>query len=164
MQIFDSDYLEIFQEIVKSTKIQPTFIASKLTEDIVSLKRRGLDITTLNNDIIFDIFKKLDAGIIAKESVTWIFEKLMKKESNTPDELLKVLGITRVSDQDFQIKIDRILRENMSIIVDKRMGALGMLMGRSMNILRGRADGQKINSMIKKKLEEILKSDITTEE
>ena len=38
----------------------------------------------------------------------------------------------------------------MSIIVDKRMGALGMLMGRSMNILRGRADGQKINSMIKK--------------
>ena len=86
VQIFDSDYLEIFQEIVKSTKIQPTFIASKLTEDIVSLKRRGLDITTLNNDIIFDIFKKLDAGMIAKESVTWIFEKLMKKESNTPDE------------------------------------------------------------------------------
>ena len=164
VQIFELGILEIFQEIVKSTKIQPTFIASKLTEDIVSLKRRGLDITTLNNDIIFDIFKKLDAGIIAKESVTWIFEKLMKKESNTPDEVIEVLGITRVSDQDLQIKIDRILRENMSIIVDKRMGALGMLMGRSMNILRGRADGQKINSMIKKKLEEILKSDITTEE
>ena len=88
VQIFDSDYLDIFYEIVKSTKIQPTFIASKLTEDIVGLKRRGLDITTLNNDIIFDIFKKLDAGIIAKESITWIFEKLMKKESKTPDEAI----------------------------------------------------------------------------
>jgi len=163
VQIFDSDYLDIFQEIVKSTKIQPTFIASKLTEDIVGLKRRGLDITTLNNDIIFDIFKKLDAGIIAKESITWIFEKLMKKESKTPDEAIAVLGITRISDQELQIKIDDILRENMSIIVDKKMGALGMLMGRSMDILRGKADGQKINSMIKVKLEEILKSDVTTE-
>ena len=78
-------------------------------------------------------------------------------------KLLQVFGITRVSDQDLQIKIDSILRENMSIIIDKKMGALGMLMGRSMDILRGKADGQKINSMIKEKLEEILK-DTPTEE
>ena len=38
-------------------------------------------------------------------------------------KLIEVLGITRVSDQDLQIKIDRILRENMSIIVDEENGS-----------------------------------------
>jgi glutamyl-tRNA(Gln) amidotransferase subunit E len=37
-----------------------------------------------------------------------------------------------------------------------------MLMGRSMAILRGKVDGQKINSILKKKLESLLMSSTTT--
>ena len=38
-QVFDSNYFELFEKIANSTKIEPTFIASKLTEDLVRLGR-----------------------------------------------------------------------------------------------------------------------------
>jgi len=42
------------------TKISPSFIASKLTEDILNLERQGYDSSILNNNILVDLFKRLD--------------------------------------------------------------------------------------------------------
>ncbi|MGI0028797.1 MAG: Glu-tRNA(Gln) amidotransferase subunit GatE, partial [Nitrososphaera sp.] len=95
-QIFDSDYLAIFEEIVSKTHVSPTFLASKLTEDIVSLERQGLDPTALKDDILIDIFTRLDAGSIAKETVVLIFEKLMKKEATTVEGAIESLGVSSV--------------------------------------------------------------------
>ena len=159
--IFDSPYLDIFEEIVGSTKIQPTFIASKLTEDLINLQRQGLDTTILNQDIILDIFKKLNVGIIAKESIVLIFEKIMKKESKTVEEAISALGIISMSEQELQTEIDKILEENMLIIKSKGMASLGTLMGRCMSIFRGKIDGKKVNSILKQKLEDLLMSTTT---
>ena len=161
-QIFDSSYLDIFEEIAGSTKIQTTFIASKLTEDLVNLERQGQEVTVLTDDVIRDIFNRLDMGIIAKESIVLIFEKLMKKEAKTVDEAIAALGITPISDQELYRAIDKILEENMSVIKVKGMESLNMLMGRSMAIFRGKVDGQKINSILKKKLKSLLMSLTTT--
>ena len=46
-QIFDSDYFNVFEEIASKTKIEPTFIVVKLTEDLISLQRQGLDVSVL---------------------------------------------------------------------------------------------------------------------
>jgi glutamyl-tRNA(Gln) amidotransferase subunit E len=157
-QVFDSPYLKLFEDIVRSTTIQPAFIASKLTEDLINLQRQGRDMTPLNENIILDTFKRLDAGNIAKESVVLIFEKIMKKESKTVDEAIAALGITPINEQELQGTIDHILEQNMSIIRSKGIASLGMLMGRCMSVLRGRADGEKINSILKQKLEHLLSS------
>ena len=75
--IFDSQYYDIFEKIVSVSKnITPTFIASKLTEDIVGLSRTSLDKSLLTDDILVEIFDKLDKGSIAKESVNLILKKL----------------------------------------------------------------------------------------
>src|SRR5262249_27351552 len=34
-QVLDSDYFNLFEEIARDTRISPTFVASKLTEDIL---------------------------------------------------------------------------------------------------------------------------------
>jgi glutamyl-tRNA(Gln) amidotransferase subunit E len=156
-QIFDSDYFSIFEEIASSVKeVSPTFIASKLTEDMTNLERRGLDRAVITDEILIDIFKRLDAGTIAKESVISIFEKLMTKEAGTVEDAKTALGITSISDQELEAAIEEVLKENISIIIEKRFEAVGMLMGRSMALLRGRADGHKINSLLRKKLEYLL--------
>ncbi|HYT45943.1 MAG TPA: Glu-tRNA(Gln) amidotransferase GatDE subunit E, partial [Methylomirabilota bacterium] len=156
-QIFDSDYFSIFEEIVGSVKeVSPTFIASKLTEDMINLERRGLDRAVITDELLTDIFKRLDTGTIAKESVISIFEKLMKKEAGTVEDAKMALGITSISDQELDTAIEGVLKENMSIIIEKRFEAVGILMGRSMALLRGRADGHKINSILMKKLEYLL--------
>ena len=157
-QIFDSQYLEVFEEIANSTKILPTLIASKLTEDIVSLQRQHLDTKILSKDIILDIFKRLDTGLIAKESITLIFEKLLKKECRTVNEAIEELGIKPMKEQELQMIVDKILQENKSIINSKGMASAGLLMGRCMSILRGRADGRTVNLLLNQKLEQLLRS------
>ena len=80
-QIFDSDYYNLFERLlITNPTISPTFVASKLTEDIVSLSRNNLDKDLLTDEMILDIFNRLDKGFIAKESIILIFEKLMKKD------------------------------------------------------------------------------------
>jgi glutamyl-tRNA(Gln) amidotransferase subunit E len=157
-QIYDSQYLEVFEEIANSTKILPTLIASKLTEDIVSLQRQHLDTKILSKDIILDIFKRLDTGLITKESITLIFEKLLKKECKTVNEAIEELGIKPMKEQELQMIVDKILQENTSIINSKGMASAGLLMGRCMSILRGRADGRTVNLLLNQKLEQLLRS------
>jgi glutamyl-tRNA(Gln) amidotransferase subunit E len=155
-QVFDSNYFTVFEKIVGSLKIQPTFVASKLTEDIVNFERQGFDTMLLAEDIIMDVFKKLDAGIIAKESIVLIFEKILRKEVKTVDEAITALRIASITDQELNMVIDRILEQNISVIRDKGTGSIGMLMGRVMAILRGKVDGQKINSVLRERLEHMI--------
>ena len=156
-QIFDSNYFNIFEKIAGSMKeVRPTFIASKLTEDLISLERQGLDSAVLTDEILIDVFKRLDNGTIAKEGVISILEKLMKREAETVEEAKSALGITSISDQELDTTIEEILKENRAMIIEKQLGAVGILMGKSMILLRGRADGHKINSTLRKKLEYFL--------
>jgi glutamyl-tRNA(Gln) amidotransferase subunit E len=161
-QIFDSEYFNLFEEITTSMKrIRPSFIASKLTEDLLNLERRGLDRNLLTGDVIFNIFHRLDQGTIAKESVALIFEKLMKKEAKTVEEAISLLGIAAASDLELNNTIDLILNENLPTIYEKRFESIGTLMGKSMAKLRGKADGQKINSILMAKLKTLLESNVT---
>jgi glutamyl-tRNA(Gln) amidotransferase subunit E len=163
-QIFDSNYFTAFEKIVVSVKIDPTFVASKLTEDLVNFERQGFDTMLLTEDILMEAFRKLDAGIIAKESIVLIFEKILRKEVKTVNEAITALGIISITDQELNIAIDRILEQNISIIREKGIGSSGMLMGRIMAILRGKVDGQKINSVLRERLEQKIKANRTKEQ
>jgi glutamyl-tRNA(Gln) amidotransferase subunit E len=156
-QIFDSDYLAVFEEIAGATKVQPTFVASKLTEDLTSLQRQGLDPSVLTEETIKDVFFRLDAGTIAKESVIVIFEKLMKGEAKTVDQAIKAAGVSSIGDDELSAGLDKIVNANIAVVKEKGMGALSTLMGRAMAEYRGKADGAKINSMLKEKLQKLVK-------
>jgi len=157
-QIFDSDYLGVFEGIAGKIKnISPTFVASKLTEDITSLQRQGLDPTVLSDDALTDIFLKIDNSVIAKESGVVIIQKLMTKEAKTVDDAIKQSGATSMSDEEMSKGLDRIISDNSAVIKEKGVGALSTLMGRAMAEYRGKADGQKINAMLKDKLQKLVK-------
>jgi glutamyl-tRNA(Gln) amidotransferase subunit E len=156
-QIFDSDYLSVFEKVASRTKVQTTFVASKLTEDLTSLQRQGLDASVLTDEMITDIFARLDAGAIAKESVIVIFEKLMKAEARTVDEAISSANISSISNEELSKGLDRIINDNIVMAKEKGMGALSTLMGRAMAEYRGKADGQKINTMLKDKLQKMVR-------
>jgi glutamyl-tRNA(Gln) amidotransferase subunit E len=173
-QIFDSDYLTVFEEIASDTKIEPTFIAAKLTEDLTSLQRQGLDASLLTDQMIKDIFTRLDKGSITKESVVLIFEKLMKNEptigkvvneqlgvredikTKIINAAIEAIGASSISDEELSKGLDRIINNNMTIIKEKGMNALSTLMGRAMAEYRGKANCQKVNSMLKDKISKMV--------
>ena len=173
-QIFDSDYLTVFEEIASETKIEPTFIAAKLTEDLTSLQRQGLEVSFLTDEVIKDIFARLDRGSITKESVILIFEKLMKneptivkivnEEMNIKEDIktkiinaaIEAVGASSISDEELSKGLDKIIDNNMAIIKEKGVNALSTLMGRAMAEYRGKANGQKVNSMLKDKMSKMV--------
>ena len=170
-QIFDSDYYDLFENIVRTdaftsttsttskphTTLTPTFVASKLTEDIVSLTRNNLDKSLLTDEMILEIFDRLEKQLIAKESVILIFEKLMKGESVSVQEAINSLNLTKMDDTELYSLLDKLFNDNITIIKEKGSNSMGVLMGKSMAILRGKVDGSKINDYLKTKLETFLK-------
>jgi glutamyl-tRNA(Gln) amidotransferase subunit E len=49
-QLVDSDYLTLFEQITRNSKVQPTFIATILTETCKSLEREGVPIHSIPDD------------------------------------------------------------------------------------------------------------------
>lgn len=170
-QIFDSDYYELFETIVQANpsssssssmfNLSPTFVASKLTEDIVSLSRNNLDKNLLTDEMILEIFDRLGKGLVAKESVILIFEKIMKGESISVQEAIDSLNLIKMDESELYSLLDKIFNDNLNIIREKGANSMGILMGKSMSVLRGKADGSKINNYLKCKLEAFLKNEST---
>lgn len=154
-QIFDSEYLGVFEQIAKSPRISPSFIASKLTEDLVSLQRQGYDTSILTESSISEVFSMLNSGSIAKESVIPVFEKLMKGAKSVEDAV-KAAGASSMNDEELGSILDKLIEDNMPVVKEKGSAAISTLMGRAMAILRGKADGQKINAMLKDKLAKLV--------
>jgi glutamyl-tRNA(Gln) amidotransferase subunit E len=154
---FDSDYFELFEDLASNiTNVQASFIASVLTEGIVSLERQGLDTSKLKHEHIRDAFARLAKGDIAKESILNIFSVIMEGKAGDVDQAISILGLKAISDEELIDIIDGILSEHSNLIKDKGMGALNALMGIAMGKLRGRVDGKKVNSVLKRRLMETI--------
>ena len=152
--IFDSRYFSLFEKIISKTSINPSFVISKLTEDLVSFERQGYDTSILTDEVLFYLFMQLNNSRISKESIPIIFEKLLKKEVNDVDEVIRAFGTERVTEGYVDKTISRIIDENDSVISEKGLDAIGLLMGRCMEILRGKIDGEKVNKKLMTKLTE----------
>lgn len=155
-EIFDSDRLKLFEDIVANTNVQPTFIASKITEDLISLRRKGLNPDRLSDQSIKMAFQLLDVGDVAKESIPVILETMLTKELDDVKEAIQILGFKQVSESELNEIIDKVIADNMVLIRQNGRDALGTLMGRSMSILRGRIDGKMVSSILQSKLEQSL--------
>jgi glutamyl-tRNA(Gln) amidotransferase subunit E len=156
-KVFDSDYFELFEDLASNiTNVQASFIASVLTEGIVSLERQGLDTSKLKHEHIRDAFARLAKGNIAKESILNIFSVIMEGKAGDVDQAISILGLKAISDEELIDIIDGILSEHSNLIKDKGMGALNALMGIAMGKLRGRVDGKKVNSVLKRRLMETI--------
>lgn len=154
LEIFDSDRLKLFEDIIKNTKVQPTFVASKITEDLTSLRRKGLNTDRLSDQTIKIVFQLLDEGDLAKESIPIIFETMLIKDLDDVKQAIQILGLEQISEIEVNEIIDKIITDNMALIKEKGRDSLGTLMGRSMSLLRGRVDGKKVSSILKSKLEQ----------
>ena len=152
--IFDSRYFSLFEKIISKTSINPSFVISKLTEDLVSFERQGYDTSILTDEVLFCLFMQLNNSRISKESIPIIFEKLLKKEVNDVDEVIRALGTDRVTEGYVDKTISRIIDDNDRVISEKGFDAIGLLMGRCMEILRGKIDGEKVNKKLVRKLTE----------
>jgi len=155
-QIFDSKYIELFENIIKKIKVNPTFVASILCSTITNLERSGLNSTLLKNDEIRKTFEFLEKEKIAKESIEIIFENIMAGKSNTVEEAMKIASIETVNDTDLEKIIQGIVDKNEQLVKNQKERSIGPLMGIVMKELRGKASGEIVNKILLKNIQKKL--------
>ena len=151
-QLLDSDHMELFERVASRTKIQPSFIATVLTETFKSLERDGVPLENIGVELIEEIFDIVNTGETAKESVEEIVSWLAKNPGKKPREAVEKLGLTMLSVSELVSVVDKILSENMSLVRNQGERATGKLMGLVMTQVRGKADAKRVAALLKEKL------------
>ncbi len=152
-QIFDSDYMELFESIC--TKYQnPNFVASALCSTITNLQRRGLDTNLLKPEHIEETFDLLSGEKISKESVEIIFEDIMSQKIKTPGEFAQ--SQSTFGDKELDKFLDEMIQNNLDVIQRQRARSSSILMGMAMKSLRGKISGEKISKTLELKIAKIL--------
>ena len=150
-QVLDSEYSQLFETVVKQTRVSPTVIAAALTETFKGLKREGIEIENVSDEQILELFGLIDAGKAAKEAIPDIVSWLAKHEDASLKGALENLGLGMLSEAELQSIIDDLLMENKNLR-DKGKEAFGALMGLAMKKVRGRANAEMVAQVLKKKL------------
>jgi glutamyl-tRNA(Gln) amidotransferase subunit E len=152
IQIFDSEYLDLFENICKDKKIPANFVASILCGTITNLERKMPDAKTLRVTDISEAFNLLKNGNIAKESLEIIFESIMSGKAKSMSDAIKVNALGVLNDNELNKILDEIIESNIMIIKEQGARAIGPLMGLVMKSLRGKVDGQKLNQLLENKI------------
>ncbi|MDD3984366.1 MAG: Glu-tRNA(Gln) amidotransferase subunit GatE [Methanobacterium sp.] len=153
-QLVRLDKVEDFEDIISTSKLDATTIGSTLAYTLKEIRRDGNNIKKLDNNILKNTFVLVEDGKIVKEAISDVLVGLCNKEGS-PEEIAKSLNIIMLTKEAVEEIIDNIILENNKIINERGIGAIGTLMGISMQKLHGKADGKFVNKLLRDKLQNI---------
>jgi len=132
--------------------------AVKTMEIMVSLRREGLDVDSINDEKIIEIFRALKDGVISKEAIEDILRELAKDPTLSVPKAIEKLGLGRVSEEDVKQYISSLVKQKIDLIKERGDRAFKPLMGLVMAKFRGKIDGSIIARILKAEIEKTLKS------
>lgn len=153
-QLVRQDRTEQFEEIVAECGVEPTTVASLLAYTLKELRREGLDVEDLS-DSLKGTFQLLKQGKISKDAVSDVLVGVLK-ENWTPEEAAGNLNLLMLSEENVRDIIVEIVSSNEKLITERKMGAMGSLMGMAMKELKGKADGKLVNKFLKEEIQKYL--------
>lgn len=151
-QIFDSEYLDLFEKICTNKKNSPNFVASALCSTITNLQRKGLNSNLLKPEEIIKSFEFLTTGKISKESMEIIFELIMSGKADSVEESINKSSLKNIESEDLDQILEKVVSDNMNFLQAQGPHAIGALMGIAMKSVRGKASGEKVNQLLKEKI------------
>ncbi len=151
--LVNDEHDELFEELVKKG-VKPSLAASILVVVLKGLKKE-VPIENITDEHIREAFGLYLDGKIAKEAFEEIFRELAKNPEKTAEQIAEEKGLTLLSEEEVERIIDEVIQANIDVIKAKGMGAMGMIMGRAMAKLRGRADGKLVSTLVRKKIQEL---------
>ena len=151
-QIMNSEYCEVFEIIVKESRVSPTIVAAFLTETLTALKREGIQTDKMGDNRLREIFKRVGAGELTKESLANIVSWLSKNEDKNVQDAISSLGLKILSRGEVEKIVEEVLMKNKRLVEERGEQAFGPLMGLVMKEMRGKADVALITALLKERL------------
>jgi glutamyl-tRNA(Gln) amidotransferase subunit E len=151
-QLQDSEYIDLFEEIVVKTGISTTFAAATLTETFKALKRDGIEVGKVDDDQLIEVFQLIGSEKTPKEAVPEIVSWLAQHEGRKPHEAVEALGLSMMSEQELARIVDDIIRKNEDAIRKRGAEAFGFVMGLVMREYRGKVNPDQVSEVLREKL------------
>lgn len=102
-----------------------------------------------------ELVKLIDAGKISGSAAKPVFKKMFET-GGEPDTIVEELGLAQVSDESaIELAVDEIISKNEKAVADFKAGeqkSFGFLVGQVMAHMKGKANPQVVNELLKKKL------------
>jgi glutamyl-tRNA(Gln) amidotransferase subunit E len=154
-QLVRLDKVDDFEVIMSQTSLDPTTVGSTLAYTMKELRRDGHDISVLDNSSLIETFALVETGKITKDAISDVLVGICKN-MGSPEQTATQLNLMMLSDEEVETIIDDLIKENIEIVKERKMGAMGALMGKSMQKLQGKADGKLVNKLLKDKIHSII--------
>ena len=151
-QIFDSEYMDLFEKICENKKNSPNFIASILCSTITNLQRKGFDAILLKPEHVIESFELLASDKIPKESLEIIFESIMSGKSENVSIAMQNTDVSSMHEDELNEILDKIIQNNIDLVKERGENAVVTLMGIAMKEVRGKASGKVVNDLLRKKI------------
>ena len=155
-QILNSGYEKEFEELVKKYPDQKKIILRILLNTFSELENEEIDITYFDTKILSDILKNLEKNRFSKEGIPKILRYIGKNREKDVDKAITECNIEKTDEEEIKKLAQRIVKERIDFVKERKLGALGPLMGVIMKELRGKADGKVISRVLKEEIEKII--------
>jgi len=145
-----------FEAIINNINVDSTLVASILAYDLREIKRDGHDIENVNLDKLIAIFKLLADKKVSKDALNKIIIEVSNNPKEDIEELAKKLNLLVLDEDSVYNIISEIVTDNSTMVEERKIGAIGPLMGISMKQLKGKADGKLVNKILKEEIEKLI--------
>ncbi len=142
-QLMLSPKLQLFKVISERSKADPEFVANVLVQRLTELRRSGINVDSIKDETLIEIFGFYAQGKITKQAVDEIL-RLASKDSTNLEMLLTKSSLMRITGKELVALVEKVKKENKGINAD---GLRSMIMSK----YRLNVDGSELNSIISKK-------------
>ncbi|MDE1856097.1 MAG: Glu-tRNA(Gln) amidotransferase subunit GatE [Candidatus Micrarchaeota archaeon] len=136
-QMQKSPQLQLYNTIVEKSKADPKFVAAFLLEKMKDMRRSGIEVGAIPEDVLIYIFEGYANGVVTKNAV----EEIVKALPKGLDEVDKIVSAK---------KLEKISGANLRKLVDgMHEKDKGALIKKIMSKYRLNIDGEELNSLLK---------------
>lgn len=154
-QLVRKNYGNLFESILKKIDIDPIIVGSLLAYTLKEVKRECNDIKSIDEDKIIEILNLLKDNKISKDSMALILIDSIKNGLSSLESAEK-LNLILINEDEVRNIIEEIVKANSAMVSERKMGAMGPLMGMSMKKLKGKAEGKIINNILQEEIKKLI--------
>ncbi len=150
--LFDEQKVGVFERIASSCRsLSKRFVADVLTSKMRYLRREGLPVDSIHEEVLEKVLLLVDKGVLAKEAV----ESLLADLSLNPKADIEELVRSKYSmDKEALAKIvEEAIEKYRDLLKEDKDRALKKMIGEVMRQVRGKVDGRRVRDLVVERIE-----------
>ncbi|MEM4475287.1 MAG: Glu-tRNA(Gln) amidotransferase subunit GatE, partial [Fervidicoccaceae archaeon] len=159
-QLLLDENLQLAEELMRMFRgrVDPTLVAAMFVNTLRALRREGVPVDSLEVKHYVEALELVASGKIAKEALPMLLEALARSPGRRAEDVASELGLKALSFEELERLVDRVIEENLSLIIERGEASAKLVIGKVMTLARGRADGKIVAELVRSRIARIADS------